>query len=552
MDHAWTFSAADAHSQLASVPGLLDRVAAMAGVKVPGDADEEEDEDDVCANADLDTDGDAELDAADSALRPRAWSRSIVASQLGASPVMRVLSSTYRLLGCYRLTGPTGEVDDEPIWFLNDEFGSAIRHASTQPTMRCSPFVYQAPGAPGGVAFSLAWPVRFIDHAEEATRDMFHLEALSPALRQSLCTCFFRMGREDACRDAWAQWRSRQAGNTPAPNEAVLPPPVQPSSPLPLRVYTDIDWVQDDVTRPEFVTTPHAAEAHIVWTKVPLDAATLAELGTPQGVLVNQFPSEECLVFKHRLAQTARRAASSNTWLPLTLDATVDLDALLGAHEEAVQEGRQPLWIMKPWNSGRSLGITVAATPQAVAAAVRAGPKVAQQYIARPALYRGRKFDVRVLVAVTSFAPLVASMWHEVFVRVANKQYDSSPAALGDFQTTFTSMRQRGFEEEAVSEAQLAEEVGASGGDWAATRRGIQHMLRDLLTAAAPEIGPCPAARALYGVDVMFLEGNLAPQLLEVTFCPGVERPMAADPHFLDKVFGHLFLGESVGFEPLQ
>jgi tubulin--tyrosine ligase-like protein 12 len=522
----------------------------MAGVKVPGeDADEDEDEDDVCANADSDTDGESELEA-DSALRPRAWSRSVAVPQLGASPSMRVLASTYRLLGCYRLTGPSGELDDEPIWYLTDEFASAMRHASQLPTMRCSPFVYQAPGAPGGVAFSLAWPVRLIDHGEEATRDMFHMEPLSPALRQSLCTCFFRMGREEACRDAWAQWRSRQAGSVPAPIQAGLPPPALPPSP-PLRVYTDIDWVQDDVTRAEFVTTPHAAEAHIVWTKAPLDAATLSQLAAPQGALVNQFPGEECLVFKHRLAQTARRAATAREWLPLTFDATADLDALLGAHEEAVQEERQPLWIMKPWNSGRSLGITVAATPQAVAAAVRAGPKVAQQYIARPALYRGRKFDVRVLVAVTSFVPLVASMWHEVFIRVANKPYDSSPAALGDFQTTFTSMRQRGYEEEAVSEAQLAQEVGASGGDWAAARRGIQHMLRDLLTAAAPEVGPCPAARALYGVDVMFLEGSLAPQLLEVTFCPGVERPMAADPHFLDKVFGHLFLGETAGFEPL-
>ena len=532
----------------------------MAGVRVHGThanggADEEEEED-VCANADSETDADSELETY-SGLQPRAWSRSAAPSPVGASPVMRVLASTYRLLGCYRLTGPTGVVDDEPVWFLNDEFGSAMRHAAEQPSMRCSPFVYQASGAPGGVAFSLAWPIRFIDHGEEATRDMFHLEALSPALRLSLCTCFFRMGREAACRDAWTAWQSRQAGGVTAtpPLEAPSPPPVQQSTQTPLRVYTDIDWVQEDVTRPEFTVTPHAEEAQVVWTKAPLDAASLARLGAPPGAMVNQFPGEECLVFKHRLAETARKAASARGpkgWLPLTFDATVDLDALLGAHEEAVQDGRQPLWIMKPWNSGRSLDITVAATPQAVAAAVRAGPKIAQQYIARPALYKGRKYDVRVLVAVTSFAPqLVASMWHEVFVRVANRPYDSSPAALGDFQTTFTSMRQRGFEEEGVSEEQLAQEVGAAGGDWAATRRAIQHMLRDLLSAAAPELGPYPAARALYGVDVMFLEGSLAPQLLEVTFCPGVERPMAADPNFLDKLFGHLFLGEAQGFEPL-
>lgn len=63
--------------------------------------------------------------------------------------------------------------------------------------------------------------------------------------------------------------------------------------------------------------------------------------------------------------------------------------------------------------------------------------------MASPALYRGRKFDVRVLVAVRSFAPaLQALTWRTVYVRAANRAYTASPAALGDFQTQFTSMRQ--------------------------------------------------------------------------------------------------------------
>ena len=37
----------------------------------------------------------------------------------------------------------------------------------------------------------------------------------------------------------------------------------------------------------------------------------------------------------------------------------------------------------------------------------------------------------------------------------------------------------------------------------------------------------------------------------QVTFCPGVERPMATDALFFDKLFGCLFLGESAGFEAL-
>ena len=63
--------------------------------------------------------------------------------------------------------------------------------------------------------------------------------------------------------------------------------------------------------------------------------------------------------------------------------------------------------------------------------------------MAVPALYRGRKFDVRVLVAVRSFAPcLDALTWRTAYVRAANRAYTAASAVLGDFQTQFTSMRQ--------------------------------------------------------------------------------------------------------------
>lgn len=561
VDHAWTFAAADAHAQLESVPGLLERVASMAGVRLhdPQRASNGEEEEDACAGADSDTASDDDGDEEDKKIRPRAWSRSAVpVSPVGTSATARVLASTWRLLGFYRLAGPSGDVADEPSWFLLDEFGSAMRHCGNEPpTMRCAPFIYQPRGATGGMAFSLAWPVQDMEEGDEATRDFFHGEASNAAQRESLLACLFRTGREAVCRDAWCAWQKRQmdahvaASATTSVAALSIDPHSSPADSRPLRVYTDIDWVQDEVRRTEFVITDSAGEAHIVWTKAQLDAAAIARLGAPATAMVNQFPGEECLVFKHRLAHTARRAVSStgpDGWLPLSFDATQDLDALLGAHEEALETGKQPLWIMKPWNAGRSLDTTVVTTPQAVAACARSGPKVAQQYVDTPALYKGRKFDIRILVAVTRFAPtLVASLWHEVYVRVANRMYNTSPAALGDFQTSFTSMRQRGFDEETVSESQLAAEVAAQGCDWTVARQRLKAMLQDLLLAAAHDIGHCPTARALYGVDVMFVDKSksLAPQLLEVTFCPGVERPLASDPAFLDKVFGHFFLARA-------
>ena len=200
---------------------------------------------------------------------------------------------------------------------------------------------------------------------------------------------------------------------------------------------------------------------------------------------------------------------------------------------------------------GRSLDAAVAPSLAALAAASLTGPKVVQRYVDRPLLFDGRKFDLRVLVAVRAFAPrLEALTWHVTYVRAANRSYTSAPKALGDFQTQFTSMRQGGFAEQPVTLAQLAADVASQGLDWPGAENAMRDMIRNLLTAAAPRIGRCDRARALYGVDVMF-DAAARPKLLEVTFCPGVERPMETDPLLFDKLFGCLFLGEQEGFEPL-
>ena len=110
-----------------------------------------------------------------------------------------------------------------------------------------------------------------------------------------------------------------------------------------------------------------------------------------------------------------------------------------------------------------------------------------------------------------------------------------------------------------MSVAQLAEDFAAQGLDWATAYARTRAMIRALLCAAAPHIaaacaasdaashggsGVTPAVErcaALYGIDVMY-DCTGAPKLLEVTFCPGVERPMASDALFFDKLFGCLFL----------
>jgi tubulin--tyrosine ligase-like protein 12 len=174
---------------------------------------------------------------------------------------------------------------------------------------------------------------------------------------------------------------------------------------------------------------------------------------------------------------------------------------------------------------GRSLDMTIAPSLAAVAAASLTGPKVCQRYICDPLLYQGRKFDLRVLVAVRSFFPdCTALTWRDVFVRAANRRYTPAAAALGDFQTQFTSMRQGGFEEAAVSIEELAADMATQGLQWSVAEARMRGMIREVLAAAAPRVaaacggGAFARGRALYGIDVMF-DREARPKLLEARPC---------------------------------
>ena len=363
MDHAWTLRAADARAQLAAMPQLLSRVAAMAGVRLPPatPSDEADADGDDCPGADSASGSDYsssdEDESAEEGLRPLAWRGDCGAAALPE----RVLAAAWRLCGHYRLAGAAGP-DAEATWYLMDEFGAALRH-SAAPTLAVVPFMY----APHGSAappqpFSIAWPLRALAPGDEAMRDA--LPNVAPGQhRDALLACFFRArrsrraARDAAFAEALRRWEARQADAAASCSRQlevkearqVAPLPVPPL-PLPLRVFTDIDWVADHLLRPEFAVVTRAAEADVLWLKAPCDDAAVAALGARRDVLVNQFPGEEALVFKHLLPRTAAAAAGAlgeGGWLPQTFDASAELDARLGAHNRAVEASETPLWCVR-------------------------------------------------------------------------------------------------------------------------------------------------------------------------------------------------------------
>lgn len=85
------------------------------------------------------------------------------------------------------------------------------------------------------------------------------------------------------------------------------------------------------------------------------------------------------------------------------------------------------LWIMKPWNMARTIDTTVTGDLSAIIRLMETGPKICQKYIECPALFQGRKFDLRYIVLVRSICPLEIFLSDVFWVQPENLMlYDKS------------------------------------------------------------------------------------------------------------------------------
>ncbi|KAH8055248.1 hypothetical protein JL720_14360 [Aureococcus anophagefferens] len=271
---------------------------------------------------------------------------------------------------------------------------------------------------------------------------------------------------------------------------------------------------------------------------------------------VNHYPHAKHLTRKDFLARSIGRCrhlaatggggkhAGSSTSARHVLPA----GALVAAHVDKQKRGAKPTWIMKPVGLSRGRGISVVSSIEDV---TYADPVVVQA--PRPArLLGGHKFDLRLYVLVTSFAPLEAFIYREGFARVATKPFSAPGDDNGDkfVHLTNASIQKHGGQEKGELYGPLAgagpDEAGGTKCSldflWRRLRRedptfdearvwgGVRELVLKSLVCVEDAIPHQPNSFELFGYDVL-IDADSRCWLIEVNASPSMARetPLDAD-----------------------
>ncbi|XP_050218847.1 uncharacterized protein LOC126669428 [Mercurialis annua] len=476
----------------------------------------------------------------------------------------RVINAMWLYLMSYRLADDE-KLDETSVWYVMDELGSALRH-SDEPNFRTAPFLFMPEGKMDtAVSYSILWPIQSVENGDECTRD-FLFGFGEDKQRSARLTAYFHTPQNYFIKEYEKFYRKLQRKtSTSLPVKSFSTRRLCRIDGRPLRVYTDMPPVEEFLTRHEFIITTEPKDADIIWTGMQVDDETKKATGITDEQYVNQFPFEACLVMKHHLAETVQKAYGSPEWLQPTYNLETHLSPFIGDYLVRQRDGVNNLWILKPWNMARTIDTSVTDNLSAIIRLMETGPKICQKYIERPALFQGKKFDLRYIILLRSMNPLEIFVTDVFWVRLANNQYTLDKNSFFEYETHFTVMNYRGklnhkHTPEFVREFEQEHQV-----KWSDIHGRVTNMIRSTFEAAAlvhPEMDS-PKSRAMYGVDVM-LDSSFQPKLLEVTYCPDCTRACKYDTQsvfgagdvikgqdFYNYVFGCLFLDETTNVTPL-
>lgn len=176
-----------------------------------------------------------------------------------------------------------------------------------------------------------------------------------------------------------------------------------------------------------------------------------------KGKIINQYWWNGMLVSKEHFASTVKSAARASgvappSWLPVTYDLS-KAHELAGfvrdflQSEIAIKNGqtsgqssseKRNIWILKRYRGKQSVDYPITSSLSCALRHLDSAPRLACRYVQSPALFEGRKFDLRYYVIVQSLEPLVLHRHPMFMVRRANTEYSLDD--LENYQKQFTVM----------------------------------------------------------------------------------------------------------------
>ncbi|KAK2553155.1 putative tubulin polyglutamylase TTLL9 [Acropora cervicornis] len=138
---------------------------------------------------------------------------------------------------------------------------------------------------------------------------------------------------------------------------------------------------------------------------------------------------------------------------------------------------------------------------------------IVQRYVENPYLIGGRKFDLRVYVLVTSYAPLCAWLYREGFARFSNTRF-----SLDSIDDTYIHLTN-------VAIQKTAPDYDAEKG----CKWSLQQLRRYLVAKHGIEkVKSKPLIFSLYGYDIL-IDSKLKPWLIEVNASPSLTASSQSD-----------------------
>nr|CAD7457551.1 unnamed protein product [Timema tahoe] len=459
-----------------------------------------------------------------------------------------------------------------PVWYIMDEFGSAIQHAE-EPNFRVVPLIY----LPEQIPYSLLFPIKNLSKDEEVTRDFVEGPIRTPSDRRVLLlpwqpSSFISedFKQEEPGEEYFLEGHIIES----LPNlDTIKASAISLETNMKLKVYSEYELVNNYLTDSRFELTNDEDAANILWyTHHFKQFEDLSESIIPK--FVNQFPFEHVITIKDLLSIVCRRSKNiSKTmdsellemyplWLPVTYNLKTELTKFVSYFQHRENKGLDNHWICKPWNLARGLDTHITNNINYIVRLPFTGPKIAQKYIEDPVLFNRLdcglvKFDIRYVLLLKSIQPLEVYVYRNFFLRFANKPFELNDFDIYDkhftvMNYTDNSSLYRKLCDEFIEDFQTQ----YAGHQWETLEKKIFSMFLEILKAATCKqpplsIGHNPQSRALYAADIMLAWRTdedgcrvMQPKLLEINWTPDCQRACEYYPDFYNDVFSLLFCNE--------